>query len=419
MARFLAYTSPARGHLYPIVATLAELRRRGHDIAVRTLASEVPLIEELGFSAAAIAPAIEALEHDDWKARTPIGANKRIVKKFAERAEHEIADLQAAIADVQPDALVIDISTEGAATIAEAGERPWAHWTPYFTPFPSRDVPPFGLGIHPRSDRLGRLRDMVLEKVVLGPPEREAARSTAKLRERFGLTPFRRGRELWAAAPLHLYFTAEPFEYQRSDWPESFRLLGPGTWDPPHESPPWLQSLERPLVLVTLSTEFQGDGKLASVALEALAGEDVEVVVTTAAIDPAGFSAPPNARVERFLDHAALLPHAACVVCHGGMGITQRALAAGVPVCVVPFGRDQLEVAGHVTWCDAGTRLAPARLRPERLRAAVRQAMDKRAGAEAVAAGFAAAGGAQAGADALEDLITSRPRIPVLAPHDG
>ena len=35
MGRYLAYTSPARGHLYPIVDTLLELRSRGHDAAVR------------------------------------------------------------------------------------------------------------------------------------------------------------------------------------------------------------------------------------------------------------------------------------------------------------------------------------------------------------------------------------------------
>ena len=62
MARFLAYTSPARGHLYPIVGTLLELRRRGHEVAVRTLASEVPRMRELGFDAAPIAAAIEAVE---------------------------------------------------------------------------------------------------------------------------------------------------------------------------------------------------------------------------------------------------------------------------------------------------------------------------------------------------------------------
>ena len=37
MSRYLAYTTPARGHLYPIVPTLVQLRRRGHEVAVRTL----------------------------------------------------------------------------------------------------------------------------------------------------------------------------------------------------------------------------------------------------------------------------------------------------------------------------------------------------------------------------------------------
>jgi MGT family glycosyltransferase len=344
-----------------------------------------------------------------------MGANKRVMKTFARRAEYEVADLQAAIADVEPDAVLIDINCQGAATVAEAGERPWAMWTPYFTPLPSRDAPPFGLGIHPRRDLLGRVRDALLAKVVLGPPERQAASSVNPLRARFGLAPFRRGTELWAAAPLHLYFTAEPFEYPRTDWPDSFRLLGPGTWEPSASPPEWLERIERPLVLVTLSTEFQDDGKLATVALQALASEDVDVVVTTAAVDPSNFDAPPNARVERFVPHGPLLERAVCVVCHGGMGITQRALAAGVPVCVVPFGRDQLEVAGHLTWADAGTRLAPQRLRAERLRAAVQTAIGKRQQAQTVAAAFAATGGANAGADALDKLVNTTPTSSNLA----
>ena len=35
------------------------------------------------------------------------------------------------------------------------------------------------------------------------------------------------------------------------------------------------------------------------------------------------------------------------------MGITQKALAAGVPVCAVPFGRDQFEVARRVSKGEA------------------------------------------------------------------
>jgi MGT family glycosyltransferase len=209
-------------------------------------------------------------------------------------------------------------------------------------------------------------------------------------------------------APLMLYMTAEPFEYPRSDWPGSVRLVGPGVWDPPANPVPWLEEVRRPLVLVTCSTEFQNDGKLVQTALEALAGEDVNVVVTTAGVDPSSFSPPPNARVVRFVPHSPVLEHAACVVCHGGMGITQKALAAGVPVCVVPFGRDQLDVARHVEVADAGTGLPARRLRPDRLRAAVHDAMSKKAGAERVAAAFAAAGGPKAAADALEELPRDR-----------
>ena len=84
------------------------------------------------------------------------------------------------------------------------------------------------------------------------------------------------------------------------------------------------------------------------------------------------------------------------MVCHGGMSITQKALAAGVPVCVVPFGRDQFDVARHVQVADAGTRLPASRLRK-----AVREAMEKKAGAERIAATFAAA-------EALEGLLRSR-----------
>src|SRR6266511_5729646 len=66
MARILAYTSPARGHLYPIVPILQELRGRGHEIALRTLTSQVELASGLGFDASSIDPAIEHIEHHDY-----------------------------------------------------------------------------------------------------------------------------------------------------------------------------------------------------------------------------------------------------------------------------------------------------------------------------------------------------------------
>jgi UDP:flavonoid glycosyltransferase YjiC (YdhE family) len=158
-------------------------------------------------------------------------------------------------------------------------------------------------------------------------------------------------------------------------------------------------------VLVTTSSEFQDDGRLVSVALQALAGEPVHVIATMPAGDLAGYDIPANAHVVPFVPHGAVLDRAICAVTHGGMGTTQKALARGVPVCAVPFGRDQLEVARRVEVAEAGTRLPANRLRPDRLRAKTREAITRTAGARRVAAGFAAAGGPAAAATAVESRL--------------
>jgi MGT family glycosyltransferase len=211
--------------------------------------------------------------------------------------------------------------------------------------------------------------------------------------------------DVYLAASVVVAYTAEPFEYPRSDWPEKVRLVGPGLWEPPAEPPDWLRDLPQPLVLVTCSTLFQNDRRLADAACRAFAREPYAALVTTADVDASGLVPPPNVRIERFVPHTPVLERAACVVCHGGMGITQKALAYGVPVVAVPFGRDQPEVARRVEVAGAGVRLPSRKLNPTRLRDAVRRAIELRPAAERIAAAFRRAGGATAAADALEELL--------------
>jgi UDP:flavonoid glycosyltransferase YjiC (YdhE family) len=157
-------------------------------------------------------------------------------------------------------------------------------------------------------------------------------------------------------------------------------------------------------VLVTGSSERQDDRAILESTLQGLADDDVFVVATSPAEDPDTFEAGPNARVERFLPHDPILDRAVAVVCHGGMGITQRALAKGVPVCVVPFGRDQLEVARRVERAGAGVRLTPKSLGPESIRDAVRETVGLADGAERIARAFEEAGGDEHAADLIESL---------------
>jgi MGT family glycosyltransferase len=322
---------------------------------------------------------------------------------FGARSVHEVEDLRAAIAGHRPDALLIDCMTWGATAAAEAWSGPWAQWFPFPLPLPSRDTPPFGPGFRPAAGLPGRLRDRLLGPLLLRTYEGAAVPRLNETRRAVGVRPLAGADEVFTVAPLLLYMTAEPFEYPRSDWPASVRMVGPCAWDPPADPPSWLDDVRRPLVLVSTSSEFQDDGRLARTALEALAGEDVEVVATLPSAQLPD-SVPDNARVEGFAPHGPILARAACAITHGGAGATQKALAAGVPVCVVPFGRDQLEIARRVEVAGAGTRLPAGRLSAARLRDAVRVAMTKRDGARRVAEGYRATGGAATAADAFESL---------------
>ena len=414
MARILAYTSPTPGHVFPAIGMLLELRRRGHDIHLRTQAPDVERLGALGLKVAPVDPGLEEIEFDDWRARSQIGAMRRLLSLYEQYAALEIPDVRAAIEEVRPDALIMDVQCEGGGYVAAASGLPWAMYCPYPPAFTSRDAPPHGLGLRPARGQLGRARDRFWTRVGERTLAPYVARRNA-VRAELGLAPLGRYEDQWREADRFIAFTAEPYEYPRSDWPPSVRLVGPGTWEPAAEPPEWLGSETRAIILVTCSTAYQRDAKLISTALEAFAGEDVALVATTAAHDRSAFTAPANARLEQFLPHGPIIARAACVVCHGGQGITQKALAAGVPVCVVPFCRDQFDVARRVEVADAGVKLHHKQLTTKRLRSAVREAIDKRAGAQRVASAFAAAGGSSAAADAVEELFGTMGRVRLTA----
>ncbi|HQY63453.1 MAG TPA: glycosyltransferase [Polyangiaceae bacterium] len=409
MAKLLCYTSPARGHLFPVMPTLLEVARRGHEVVLLTLADEAPRVAAAGLRARAIAGSIEAIPHDDHRAKSAGDGLDRAARVFVARAEHEIPDLEAALAAERPDALLVDFNCWGASAVAERSGLPWALFMPYFLPWRLPGLPPFGPGLAPRGDVFGRARDFVAGKIVHRLMNQNLARMNG-VRARVGLPGLADMLEQGRAAPRILYYTSEPFEYACSARPASVVMVGPGLFEPPSARPEWLDRVDRPLILVACSSEYQDDGAIVHAALDAFGDEDAFVVATTGGVDPASFRprARANVRVERFVAHGPLLERAACVVCHGGMGITQKALAASVPVCVVPFGRDQLEVARHVEVARAGVRIDRRSLTPARLRVAVHAAMALNEGAGRVAAGFRAAGGAARAASELEQLMAAR-----------
>jgi UDP:flavonoid glycosyltransferase YjiC (YdhE family) len=399
------------GHLFPLMPILEELDRRGHAVSLRTLSSQVEAVRGRGIEAAAIDPRIEAVEMDDWPSRFRLRRQERAVRAFLRRAKLEPIDLQAAIAEARPDALLVDSGTWGALSAAEAWDGKWACFSPFLLPLPSAHAPPYGLGLRPAQNGWGRARDRLLGPVLDRGFSRSVLPALNELRVSLSLPPLAHGYEMFILPPLLLSMTAEPFDYPQPDRPADIVPVGPCPWEPSLELPGELAGADGPIALVTTSSDFQNDGELVDCALAALAEEPFRVVVTMTAGGVAPSKVPRNATVVDFAPHIPLLERGLCAITHGGMGATQKALAMGVPVCAVPFGRDQFEVARRVENAGAGSYLPARRLSPARLRAKVHDAIAKRAGAELVARAFAAAGGARTAVDAYEERLDLSPPL--------
>lgn len=374
MSTFLAYTSPAAGHAFPLVPGLLALRARGHSVQLRTAPELVEPIAAAGLDTCPLDPRVCSIPVDDHLAE---GGRQRLTKGFERllsRGEREREDLARAIVETRPDALLVDCIAYGAAVEAERSGLPWAMTLPSLLPLPGAGIPPYGLGLAPMGGPLGRLRDRALWKLVERTYGEAMLPRLNELRAAAGLPQLASPIENMHRPDRVLVLTGEPLEYRRRDLPPPVRMLGSQCWDPPAEEPEWLREEGDPWVLVTCSTEYQGDEALAAAAIAGLRGEPVRVVVTLGDASPAGLPGAANARCERFVPHGPVLRRAAAVVCHGGMGITEKAIAAGVPVVAVPFGRDQPEVARRVVEAGVGVRLSPRRLTPQRLLAAVREA---------------------------------------------
>ena len=129
------------------------------------------------------------------------------------------------------------------------------------------------------------------------------------------------------------------------------------------------ETTSRPLIYVTLGTVFSGP-ETYRLILSELADCDADVLLTTGRQnDPAELGPlPANARVERFIPQAEVLPRCALVITHCGSGSMLGALAHGLPLLALPNQADQFENAAAVGAAGAAEVLLPSELASETLR---------------------------------------------------
>jgi MGT family glycosyltransferase len=180
------------------------------------------------------------------------------------------------------------------------------------------------------------------------------------LRAASGLAPVERIFDVHDACALSLVASPREFEPEMP-LPANVRFVGP-LFDAPApgghiDAEP--QPDGRPLVVVSFSTGQQGQAAILQRIADSLAGVPARVVITTGpAIDPATLRAGDGIEIVRFVPHDRLLPQAALVVTHAGLGTVMAAMAHGVPLLCLPMGRDQFFNAARVEALGIGRGLA-------------------------------------------------------------
>ena len=316
--RALFSTPPGSGHFLPLVPLARGLQERGHDVLVATSPAFAPDVAKAGFAFQAVGRPwlVGRFEEVIPELRTATGEARALMAHrlgFAGPLGLEAAvDVAALLRRERFDLVVFDGAAYGSGLAAAGAGLPRAA---------------VGSGI------------LALDRRWIGALEAELA----IMQEAVGLAPAPTAELLFrdlvlSAVPAGFYGDADLAPtfaaFRLDDYEAGSAGLLPD-W-------PGLRT-DRPLVYVTLGSVQNKRVDVFRAVLEGLAGEPVNVVLTTGVdVDPAVLGRPPeNARIERFIPQAALLPRCDLVVHHAGSGTLRGATWHGLPQLLLPITADQ------------------------------------------------------------------------------
>ncbi len=428
--------TPFSGHVttaLPIVRTLIE---RGHELRWYTGERFRARVEASGATWVPMvhAPLLDEEAYDrlypERSKLSPV-ANLRLALEhvFGDSMPGQLEDLEELHRTWVPDLVLADPTFFGVKLFHERHGIPYATCGLTILTHSSRDTAPVGLCILPSSSPLGRLRNRLLnlavEKVIFAG----VRRYLDAVRARAGFGP-QEGFSVFAESPyLYLQPTVPSFEYPRSDLDPAVRFIGPLVDPPtPEWTPPaWWPDFAKapPVVHVTQGTVTTEAAQLIAPAIQALAREELLVVVTTGGkpVESVPLPAlPANVRIEPFIPHHRFLPFVDVMITNGGYGGVQAALVHGVPLVVAGASEEKPEVAMHVEWSGVGLNLRTATPRPEQILQAVKTILaDRRftARARQLQAECERYDATRQAAELIEELIaTGRPQQPSPSPGD-
>ncbi|MGW4528062.1 nucleotide disphospho-sugar-binding domain-containing protein [Amycolatopsis sp. NPDC004378] len=348
MSSYLFLPAPAHGHVNPTLAIAAELVARGNRVTYFLPDRFRPAVESTGAGLRDFA--VEPLTPPDNAEGDVAATLGYVADRMLAFAEVAAEPLQKLFDELRPD-VVLSEKMAFWATFLVLGRR--ANGVDFS---PSYLLPAIG--------GAGAL-----------PGAIDGTRLTA-VAARYGVAEPDPAALLGDTARSTIVFMHRDF-HPPLDVDDSVHFVGPVATRPERD-PGFPVDELHDAVFVSLGTAFNRRRAFFADCIEAFRGAPEQVVLNHGdGVDPVELpAAPANFVLAPHVPQLAVLRRSRVFVTHGGMNSTMEAIAAGVPMVVVPQMAEQAMTAERVARLGLGVRLDPVDVTPARLASAVRFVAD-------------------------------------------
>lgn len=420
MTHFGLLCPAASGHLNPMTSLGHALRQRGHRVTLVAIADGRAKALAAGLDFAPIG----SEEYPEGSTRalfarlgelSGAAAFRETVSYFRRSTAMILRDTPATLRQLGVDALLVDQTSFGGASIAQALDLPFVSVSCALLLNRDPDVPPVNTGWPYRPVWWGRLRNR-LGYALLDRLARPISEIVVDYRRQVGLPAVSDPSQAYSQL-LQLCQQPAAFEYPRRQLPACLQFTGPLT-NPASREPadfPWDRLTGQPLIYASMGTIQNRQLGLFETIAAACSRLDAQLVMALGGgsrpedLPPL----PGSPLVVGFAPQLELLQRAALTITHAGLNTVLESLGQGVPMVAIPIANDQPGVAARVAWSGSGTMVPLKRLSEARLRRAidrVRQDGRYRHQAQRLQQAIQRSGGVQRAADLVEQAIhTGRP----------
>jgi MGT family glycosyltransferase len=389
-------STPATGHINPLLAIVHMLRAEGHEITFLTGSVFRDRIENSGANFASLQGAADVdgrnlLSVAPELKDIPPGLQwfqVAIERFFLDRLPAQHESLLQAVQESQADVIVGDDMFFGALPMLlgpRSKRPPIVLCGTSFLHLAREDGAPNFLGLPPATTEEQRHQYADIAREFDEAVDQPALSRLNEILKALGVNPLSAPifHSVVELADAYMQLSVPRFEFPRQI-PPSVHFVGTPPIIPGQAPlPPWADELDgsRKVVLVTQRTVANHNfGLLIAPTLAVLADEpDVLVVATTGGrpIEAIPGVVPSNARVASFLPFEWLLPRVDVLVTNGGYGSVNQAMSFGIPLVTAGMTEDKADVNARVAWSGVGVNLATNEPTPEALRGAVRTVLDR------------------------------------------